>query len=314
MATEASKFQVGVFVIAAVFIGVGSLIWLGASRFFEETVSFVTYFSESVQGLEPGSAVKYRGVPAGRVGRIRIAPDGDLIEVIMDIDSETAEFLRGDKSLRAKLELSGITGLRYIEIERRSGDELNQAPVLSFQPPYEVIGSSRSSFQAIQQALSNAYDSFMSLDFKGISNDTRSTLQSARRVLEDERIPTVIANLERTSAAAAKLATNMEEMTADLKLAPVVDNANAATAEAKELFAQLNRVTGTEVAEAAAALAQLAQSAQQMVAGLQYSIDRLDRTVTSLKGLTEEVREQPSLLLFAEPPPQRVVPPNREAK
>lgn len=311
MATEASKFQVGIFVIAAVVIGVGSLIWLGASRFFEETDGFVTYFSESVQGLDPGSSVKYRGVPAGRVGTIGIAPDGDLIEVVMDIDSKTAEFLRGDRALRAKLELSGITGLRYIEIERRSGDELNQAPVLSFKPPYEVIRSSRSSFQAIQQALSTAYDSFMSLDFKGISSDTRETLQSAKRVLDDERIPTVISNLERTSAATAKLATNMEEMTAGLRLAPAVDNATQATAEARQLFLQLNQVTGKQIADAATQMAQLAQSAQQLVSGLQHSIDRLDRTVSSLKGLTEEVREQPSLLLFADPPPQRGLPADR---
>ena len=67
MATEAHKLQVGIFVIAATLIGVGTAIWLGASRFFENTSLMVTYFSESVQGLEPGSAVKYRGVPAGRV-------------------------------------------------------------------------------------------------------------------------------------------------------------------------------------------------------------------------------------------------------
>jgi ABC-type transporter Mla subunit MlaD len=305
MATEASKFQVGIFVIAAVVIGVGSLIWLGASRFFEETETFVSYFSESVQGLDTGSAVKYRGVPAGRVGAIRIAPDGDLIEVIMDIDSGTADFLRNDPSLRAKLELSGITGLRYIEIERRAGDELKQAPVLSFKPRYDVIPSSKSSFQAIQQALSDVYERFMQLDVEGISTDARSALQSANELLSDGRIKTVIGNFERTSEATAKLATNMEEMTAGLRLAPAVDNATKASEEARELFAQLNRVTSNQIADAATQLAQLAESAQQMVSGLQYSIDRLDRTVTSLKGLTEEVREQPSLLLFSEPPPPR---------
>ena len=74
MSTEAKKFRVGVFSIGALVIGVGGLIWIGASRFFEDTVPFVTYFSESVQGLDPGSSVKYRGVPAGRVAKIRIAP------------------------------------------------------------------------------------------------------------------------------------------------------------------------------------------------------------------------------------------------
>lgn len=309
MATEASKFQVGVFVITAVVLGVGTVIWLGASSFFEETETFASYFSESVQGLDTGSAVKYRGVPAGRVSAIRIAPDGDLIEVLMEIDSATAEFLRGDPALRVKLDLSGITGLRYMEIERRSGDELKQAPVLSFKPEYDVIPSSKSSFQAIQQALSDVYERIIQLDFKGISDDTRKTLQTADTLLGDERIKTVIANAERTSAAAAKLATNMEEMTAGLRLAPAVDNATNATAEARDLFVQLNKVTGAQVAEAATQLAQLAQGAQQLVAGLQQSIDRLDRTVSSLKGLTEEVREQPSLLLFADPPPPRGIQP-----
>lgn len=312
MATEASKFQVGVFVITAVVLGVGTVIWLGASSFFEETETFASYFSESVQGLDTGSAVKYRGVPAGRVSAIRIAPDGDLIEVLMEIDSATAEFLRGDPALRVKLDLSGITGLRYMEIERRSGDELQQAPVLSFKPEYDVIPSSKSSFQAIQQALSDVYERIIQLDFKGISDDTRKTLQTADTLLGDERIKTVIANAERTSAAAAKLATNMEEMTAGLRLAPAVDNATSATAEARELFVQLNKVTGAQVAEAATQLAQLAQGAQQLVAGLQQSIERLDRTVSSLKGLTEEVREQPSLLLFAEPPPPRGIQPEDE--
>ena len=161
MATEAHKFQVGVFVIVVTTIAIGTAIWLGASRFFEETKHFVTYFSESVQGLDPGAAVKYRGVPAGRIQDIRIAPDGDLIEVLMDVDVDVAKVLKGDPTLRARLELSGITGLRYVEIERRSGDALNQAPTLTFKPPYEVIPSARSSFKAIQSALGDVYDKVM---------------------------------------------------------------------------------------------------------------------------------------------------------
>lgn len=87
MATEAHKYRVGVFVIVASIIGVATVIWLGASRFFEETERAVTYFSESVQGLDPGASVKYRGVPSGRVATIHIAPDGELIEVIIDLTS-----------------------------------------------------------------------------------------------------------------------------------------------------------------------------------------------------------------------------------
>ena len=75
--------------------------------------------------------------------------------------------------------------------------------------------------------------------------------------------------------------------------------------EARALFANLNGQTRQQLGEAAEQLNRLAESAQQVVVGLQLTMDRLDRTVGSLRTLTEQVREQPSLLLFSEPPEQR---------
>lgn len=301
MATEAHKFQVGVFVIVASIIGIGTVIWLGASRFFEETTRFVTYFSESVQGLDPGAAVKYRGVPAGRVAAIRIAPDGDLIEVAMDIDLGVAKLLRGDEKLRATLELSGITGLRYVEIDRRYGEALTQAPVLSFKPAGDIIPSARSSFKAIQNALSDVYDRVMQLDLGGISSDVRSAVQAANQLLRDQRLSTMLTNLESASGAADKVAKNFETMSA--KLGPAIDNTTQATAAAKTLFGNLSSgISAQQLAETLEQLDRLAVSTQQFMFGLQGTVERLDRTVGNLQTLTDEVRGQPSLLLFSEPP------------
>jgi len=304
VATEAHKFQVGVFVIASTVVAVGGAIWLGASRFFEKTQHYVTYFSESVQGLDPGTAVKYRGVPAGRVKSIEIAPDGELIEVRMDIDDETSAALKRDPSLRATLELSGITGLRYIEIDRRSGDALRQAPTLTFKPPDEVIPSSRSSFKAIQSALGDIYDQFMALDLPAISRDTQDVLKSANQLFRDERIDAILSNFKSTTQSTSGLAKNLETMTAGVKLAPAIDNATQATAGARDLFANLTTgPTGQEFNEAVVQVNRLAQSGQQVIVQLQYSIERLQRTLNNLESLTDEIKNQPSLLLFSEPPP-----------
>lgn len=306
MATEAHKVQVGAFVIAAAVLGIAVAIWLGASRFFEESKTFVTYFSESVQGLDSGSAVKYRGVPAGRVSRIGIAPDGDLIEVVMDIDVTLAKTLQGDPTLRAQLELSGITGLRFLEIDRHTGPSLNESPPLNFPPPYELMPSSRSSFKAIQEALKDVYDKVMGVDLIGVANDTRTMLHSANELLHNEDVRQTLANLRTVSDSAGRLTKNVEAMTAGVQLAPAVNNLTEASAEAKALAVDLRRGRmGENLQDALLGVGQAAQSAQQFVVGLQRTVDRLDRTISNLERLTEQVRDQPSRLLFSAPPAPR---------
>lgn len=306
MATEAHKLQVGAFVIAATVIVVAGLIWLGASRFFEKAEPFVTYFSESVQGLDVGAPVKFRGVTGGRVSQIQIAPDGELIEVRMDIDPSVAQAIRRDPTVRATLELSGVTGLRYVEIDRRQGEALNQSPPLTFAPPAELILSARSSLKAIQAALSDVYDRFMQVDTKGISDDARRAFQAAAALMQDERLDALLTNLKQTTQTVNQLARNLESMTSGVRLAPAVENATQATAEAKQLFTDLTKgKTGQELVRAITQLNALVQSTQQAVISMQYTLERLDRTAVNLQGLTDQLRVQPSRLLFSPPPAER---------
>jgi phospholipid/cholesterol/gamma-HCH transport system substrate-binding protein len=60
MARKTSKFMIGLFVTVGVVIGMIAIVWLGASKYFEKGATYVTYFDESVQGLQLDSAVKYR--------------------------------------------------------------------------------------------------------------------------------------------------------------------------------------------------------------------------------------------------------------
>ncbi|MDX2166946.1 MAG: MlaD family protein [Deltaproteobacteria bacterium] len=306
MATEVRKFRVGLFVIAAIVIGVSAAIWLGASRYLADESLAVSYFSESVQGLDPGAAVKYRGVPAGRVEKIGIAPDGDLIQVTMSIDRQYDDLLFKDPSLRAQLQLSGITGLRYIEIDRHSGDALNNAPVLSFTPDYPLIPSTASQFKAIQEALEDIYKKVMSVDLAGISADTRATLQAADQLLRDDRVQRVLTNLSAITDSAARVTLNIEAATAGVKLEPVVADLRKATGEANALLLDLREgETGRELRGALREVDGLARTSQSFVLDLQVLMERLNRTTANLEQLTGSLRQQPSRLLFSSPPAER---------
>ena len=72
------------------------------------------------------------------------------------------------------------------------------------------------------------------------------------------------------------------------------------------MFAELRTgATGKQIRQTLRQTDRLALSAQQFVINLQQTMERLDRTVTNLDRVMEEVRLQPSRLLFSEPPPPR---------
>jgi ABC-type transporter Mla subunit MlaD len=52
----------------------------------KKTVPYVSYFDWSVSGLSPGGEVMYNGVLVGTVRSISIAPDGRLVQVLMEVD------------------------------------------------------------------------------------------------------------------------------------------------------------------------------------------------------------------------------------
>lgn len=306
MATEAAKLRVGVFVIAALVIGLAAAIWLGASRFLADEEPAVTYFAESVQGLDPGAAVKLRGVPAGRVERIGIAPDNELIQVVMSLQSGMAERILNDPYLRAQLQLSGITGLRYVEIDRHSGEALQKSPQLRFDPPYPLVPSTPSQFKAIQEALEDIYNRVMSVDLPGISADVRATFQAVDNLLRDQRLQEILTNMAQVTDAARRATSNVAEMTEGVRLGPVVGELRQTTAEAKRMIIELREgETGTELRSVLREADTLARTTQSFVVDLQLTVDRLNRTAENLEQLTDLLRQQPSRLLFSAPPPPR---------
>jgi phospholipid/cholesterol/gamma-HCH transport system substrate-binding protein len=124
MARKASRFKVGLFVIVGLAMGLAALVYLGASSYGEGADTYVTYFNQSVQGLSRDSVVKYLGVDVGRVTDIRVAPDHNLIEVVMDIK------FKGElgTNMVAQLKMAGITGLSFIELDRQQEDEDDLSP------------------------------------------------------------------------------------------------------------------------------------------------------------------------------------------
>ena len=128
MARQKTNLIIGLFVILGVVMGVVAIIWVGATSYFQKGTTYISYFDESVQGLQLNSAVKFRGVDVGLVETIRVAPDNRHIGVVMKIN------MREDlqKNTVAQLKSAGITGIMFVELDLRKPDEPDFSPKIDF--------------------------------------------------------------------------------------------------------------------------------------------------------------------------------------
>ncbi len=205
MARKTSKFMIGLFVTMGVLIGMAAVIWLGASKYFEKGKKFVTYFDESVQGLQVDSTVKYRGVEVGSVEGIRVAPDNKLIEVVMKID------VRGqlDRDYVAQLKAAGITGIVFIELDRKEPEKPDVSPKIGFAAEYPIIPSRPSEIKQILSGIDEVIQSIKKVDTQGISDQIKSTTKEIGDFVAGQKMDKIATEL-------ASTATNLRSITAKL--------------------------------------------------------------------------------------------------
>ena len=140
MSRRANPTKIGLFMIGAIILTVIGVATLTSAGWFEKRSTFISYFSESVNGLEPGAAVKFQGVPVGSVTELLIQIDqGDKtfqVPVQYEIDlsrltSPEGTFVHLNEEsvlrqqiadgLRAQLQMeSMVTNQLYIELSYRS--------------------------------------------------------------------------------------------------------------------------------------------------------------------------------------------------
>jgi paraquat-inducible protein B len=88
--------KIGAFVTVMIALIVAMVIYFGSANFLNRSTYFILFFDQSVNGLQVGSPVKFRGVPVGEVTRIMIRAEGQsadstAIPVIIQINRSRLE-------------------------------------------------------------------------------------------------------------------------------------------------------------------------------------------------------------------------------
>jgi len=324
MATQKTKFAVGLFVAIGIAFAILVTIWLGMSRFLEKGRFYATYFDESVQGLDVDSPVKYRGVFTGRVESISVAPDSKLIKIILKIDSDQ----KLDQNIVAQLKSVGITGSMFVELDQKKEGQPDQSPHLSFPSEYPIIASKPSEISGLMGGINELLNQIKSLDLDEIVGKIKTTLDNINQTVDD-------ANVQRISKKIESSIESMERILADHRWNKILTSADSAGDSLNNLLDKADRtlvrvqgiITGKEqtIKTAIDDFSQAVKNANlflnkgsSLVSGTDASISELmdhlliaaqnlEKASENLNQLMELLSDHPSQLLFGEPPQPRDV-------
>ena len=318
-------FRIGLLVALAMIFLIGTMFFLGLADEFAERIHFVTTFNESVQGLSQGAPVKFKGVPIGNVDKITILPESHTIRVDMRIDTNVfsgspdvsnalerrekiIEFFRKAKQngLCCFLELNGITGLRYIEMNYKNPAQQHKVKLPEIvEKDVIYFPSAPNTFNNIVDAVRVSLDKIAQIDIAGITRNLNDNLIALNSILSDPVLKRAIERLDNISHNTETITRSFSEnFTADEleKLLSGVDRSLTSISEAAQ---NLNRkIAEVEPGKLSQRAENIMQSANNALSALREDsvdvmkvVQQINTTVQNINVLVEELKRDPSALI-----------------
>ncbi len=199
MSTATRHFKLGLFVLGAVLMFVAIVLIVSSGSFGLPRVMMETYFNESVQGLDIGSKVKYRGVTVGEVRQITFsstryeldksvndrkqyvlveaALDPKLVSGQLGSVGARNDLLRQqiERGLRVRLNPQGITGTSYLEIDFLDPDA-NRPLAIDWLPEQLYVPSAPSTVKQFVDAASDLLSELRRVDLANMGATVREAI------------------------------------------------------------------------------------------------------------------------------------------
>lgn len=295
MARQSTNLIIGIFVILGVVLGVAAIIWVGATSYFQKGETYVSYFDESVQGLQVDSSVKFRGVEVGRVEAIRVAPDNRLIGVVMKINMRD----NLQKDAVAQLKAAGITGIMFVELDLKKPGEPDFSPKIDFPSEYPIIPSRPSEIQRLVAGINEIVKKFNEVDTQGISQQLIATTKAMEDFLKGKQMTSIMARVDAAAGNLERLTARADKALANASLDKTLAEAREAMKRARIMLATINdQVLAMQLPATMNETRDLARS-------LQSTGNNLRQSSETLEMLLQRIYDRPSDLLFGKPPKKR---------
>jgi ABC-type transporter Mla subunit MlaD len=327
MESKGAAFRVGLFVLSGIIALLALVFFLSGSALHPGT-PYETYFQESVQGLDVGTAVKFRGVTIGKITDVglvtaeypppagavqdskvyrqvvvRFQVDPRKLGNVVNVDTAIAH------GLRAQIAPQGITGLAYLELSFVNPVQFPQQPV-PWTPDSTELPSIPSTLTQVQDAAQQILSSLGKVDVGKMVDqisqltatlDTEMTTGDAHQALANANILLAAlnnqvqqANLPGTTAAIRNLAGGPQTM-------QILAQLNQTTAQLSKVSAELPAL----VAQSQATINQADETTADLQSQLGPILQDMKAATANLRDLSAQLQHDPGqVLLGSAPPPE----------
>jgi paraquat-inducible protein B len=340
MSVQRNATMVGAFVLGAVAIAVGIAVVFGSGLFFRDVVRFVIFFDGSLEGLQLGAPVKFRGVQVGEV--VSISPIYQAarrsldIPVVVELNHDSIESASGngnqmqamiDNGLRAQLALESlITGQLYVSLDFFPHTPIATIANTTGYPEIPSIPSLQDDFQEtlnklvidaprLQTGLLEMLDLMNAMAQNNSAQEIAGGLRSVARLADTlakpdgplllaiDRIPPLLANLERATAELPAIVGQVDRTL--VAVHGLVEGPEAPVARSlRELdgtLANARRLTDQLATVVGQVRAPVVGFAQSGLPDLQGLIKDLDRTTSEISRTVRDLRQDPERFLLGDP-------------
>lgn len=313
----ANYVKIGIFVTLAIFLGIFAILVLSATSFTRNETLFETYMEGSVQGLEVGGDVKYRGIPIGSIKKIALiqptytapnTPEGQralryarIVFVVdrdkfcrQECDTVVAQVAEG---LRVFQKNIGITGMMYIDLDFIDKNSDQTTLPVPWTPEHLYIPSARSLAKEVTALIEHLSNQLSTLDLHEPVAALTEILQSIKTDLRTADIGEAGKSLVSILEKADAMTTTINQWIESGNLSKTSDSLSEAVASiertAKEVESSLPALMqrGAQLVERADGIALDSRNT------IAETLENLRRTTDSLAEALDKIKENPSILI-----------------
>ena len=336
MSKEVNKIAIGGFVVGAIGLAVLAILVFGSGRIFEKKSRQVLFFQGSVQGLNVGAPVKFRGVDIGMVDTIRLAINpADLqfyVPVYVELfnnrlsileESTPDKTFKGDEGmdrlveelgLRGQLQLqSFVTGQLFINY-----DFYPETPIrkVGLEKKVYEVPTIPTTLQILTETAEKILSDLRRVNFREIGANIAETAEGINELVNSTDLRETVARFNSAVTDIQRMARDTDALVASIngKVDTVSDSFSSTMQDTRELVRSIDKrvnSSATDIEKTLAAVQSSFEKAESLLTETEKLIaenSRLRREIImTLESLSDASRSMEELTDYLQRHPESLI-------